>query len=122
MTDQHMDRLIGGLLRAGVILAAAVTLAGGVWHLAQAGTAMPGYRIFRGEPAELRSVAGVLRGVAAGHSADLIQLGLLLLIATPIARVAFSVYAFAAQGDRTYAIITLIVFGVLAASLAGFQL
>ena len=122
MTDQQMDRLIGGLLRAGVILAAAVTLAGGVWHMVQTGTALPDYRIFRGEPAELRSVGGVLRGVVAGHSADLIQLGLLLLIATPVARVAFSVYAFAAQGDRTYVIITLIVFGVLAASLAGFQL
>ena len=122
MTDESMDRLIGGLLRAGVIVSAAVTLAGGVWHLAQFGSALPNYRIFRGEPAELRSVGGVLKGVAAGHSADLIQLGLLLLIATPVARVAFSVYAFAAQRDQTYVVITLIVLGGLAASLAGFQL
>ena len=62
---------------------------------------------------------GVLRGVGAGRSAALIQLGLLLLIATPIARVALAAVAFATQRDRTYVIITLIVLAVLAASLAG---
>ena len=122
MTDEHIDRLIGGLLRGGVIVSAATALAGGVWHLVQAGSALPHDRIFHGEPAELRSVRGVLHGVAAGHSESLIQLGLLLMIATPIARVAFSVYAFAAQRDRTYMAITLIVLTALAASLAGFQL
>jgi uncharacterized membrane protein len=122
MTDERMDRLIGGLLRGGVILSAVVTLAGGIWHLIQSGGAVPQDRIFHGEPADLRSVGGVLRGVAAGHSPSLIQLGLLLLIATPVARVAFSVYAFAAEGDRTYVIITLIVLAALAGSLAGLQL
>ena len=122
MTDQKMDGLIGGLLRAGVIISAAVVLAGGAWHLAQFGSALPYYRIFHGEPTELRSVGGVLRGLAAGNSADLIQLGLVLLIATPIARVAFSVYAFAAQRDRTYVVITVIVLAALAASLSGFPM
>jgi uncharacterized membrane protein len=119
MTDDRMDRLIGGLLRAGVIVAALVTLAGGIWHLAQFGSAIADYHVFRGEPAGLRSVGGVFRGLAAGHSANLIQLGLLILIGTPIARVAFSVYAFAAQRDRTYVVITLVVLAALAASLAG---
>uniref|UniRef100_Q01NC3 DUF1634 domain-containing protein n=1 Tax=Solibacter usitatus (strain Ellin6076) TaxID=234267 RepID=Q01NC3_SOLUE len=117
-----MDRLIGGLLRGGVILSAAVTLAGGAWHFVQAGSLVPHDRVFRGEPAELRSVGGVLHGVAAGHAETLIQLGLLILIGTPIARVAFSVYAFAAEGDRTYVMITLIVLAALAASLAGLRL
>ncbi len=122
MTDEQMDRRIGGLLRGGVIASAATVVAGGVWHLVQAGDAAPHDRIFHGEPAELRSVGGVLHGVAAGHSESLIQLGLLLMIATPIVRVAFSVYAFAAEGDRTYVGITLIVLAALALSLAGFQL
>src|SRR6185369_6760438 len=82
LTDERMDRWIGGLLRGGVVLAAVVALAGGFWHVSQAGTGAPELRVFRGEPGELRSVAGVLRGVGAGHSASLIQLGLLLLIAT----------------------------------------
>ena len=121
MTDERMDRVIGGLLRTGVTLAAAVTLAGGGWHLAQCGNQMPDYRVFRGEPTELRSLAGVLRGIAQGHSADLIQLGLLLLIATPVARVAFCAVAFAAQRDRVYVAITLLVLGILTASLAGIR-
>jgi len=82
MTGEQMNRTIGILLRAGVAIASAVVLAGGVWHVVQAGGRLPNYRIFRGEPAELRSVAGVARGAAQCHSADLIQLGLLLLIAT----------------------------------------
>ena len=117
-----MEQLIGGVLRAGVIAAAAVTLAGGIWHLAQSGNAAPDYHIFRGEPAELRSLRGVLRGIAQGHSESLIQLGLLLLIATPVARVAFSVAAFALPRDRLYTAITLVVLAVLLASLAGLHL
>ena len=49
----------------------------------------------------------------------LIQTGLLVLIATPVARVAFSAFAFAAQGDRAYVVITLVVLAVLGFSLLG---
>jgi uncharacterized membrane protein len=119
MTDERMDRIIGNLLRAGVTLAAAVLLAGEIWHMVQTGSGLPNYKVFRGEPSELRSAAGVLRGVSQGHSADLIQLGLLLLIATPVARVAFSVWAFAAQRDKAYVVITLIVLAALVLSLTG---
>jgi uncharacterized membrane protein len=52
------------------------------------------------------------------HSRGLIQLGLLLLIATPVARVAFSVLAFAEQRDWLYVSITLVVLAVLVYSLA----
>jgi len=117
-----MDRWIGALLRAGVILSAAVAFAGGLWHAMQGGARFPDLRIFHGEPAELRSVTGVLRGVAAGDSIALMQLGLLLLIATPVARVALAMVAFATQRDRTYVAIALIVLAVLAASLAGIRL
>jgi len=119
LTDQRMDQWIGALLRAGVLLAAAVALAGGIWHLAQDGPVLPQYRIFRGEPAEMRSLSGVVRGIGGGHAADLIQLGLLLLIATPVARVLLCAILFAVQRDRTYVVITLIVLSILAASMAG---
>jgi uncharacterized membrane protein len=49
----------------------------------------------------------------------LIQLGLLLLIATPVARVAFSVAVFAMQRDRLYVVVALIVLAVLMYSLTG---
>ncbi|HXU49289.1 MAG TPA: DUF1634 domain-containing protein, partial [Candidatus Binatia bacterium] len=49
----------------------------------------------------------------------LIQLGLLLLIATPVARVIFSVFAFLYERDWKYVFFTLIVLGLLIFSLFG---
>jgi uncharacterized membrane protein len=51
--------------------------------------------------------------------ASVIQLGLLLLIATPVARVAMSLVAFILQRDRVYVVVTLIVLAVLIFSLTG---
>jgi uncharacterized membrane protein len=118
--DERLDRAIGVVLRVGVIAAASVVLGGGVWYLARSGTMVPNYRAFHGEPQSLSSVAGVWKGVAGMQPRTVIQLGLLLLIATPIARVGLSVFAFAAQRDRTYVAITLIVLAVLICSLTGF--
>jgi uncharacterized membrane protein len=112
-----VDEIIGNLLRAGVILAAAVVLLGGVLYLAQHSSALPDYRVFRGEPADLRGVPGIVKDARALDGRGLIQLGLLVLLATPIARVAFSVLAFALQRDRTYVVVTLIVLAVLLYSL-----
>jgi uncharacterized membrane protein len=116
-TDQRVDAIIGTLLRVGVILAAAVVLSGGGLYLAQHGSTVPDYRVFHGEPAYLRGVSGIVKAARALDGRGLIQLGLLLLLATPIARVAFSVVAFTLQRDRTYVVVTLIVLAVLLYSL-----
>jgi uncharacterized membrane protein len=117
--DQYVDELIGNLLRVGVTLAAAVVLFGGTVYLFRHGLAAPHYQVFVGEPADLRSVSGIVRDALAFRGRGLIQLGLLLLIATPVARVAFSVAAFAMQRDRLYAVVALIVLAVLMYSLMG---
>jgi uncharacterized membrane protein len=117
-TDEQVDRWIGGLLRVGVVLAACVVLCAGIWYLVTVGGHGPGYHVFRGEPTQLRTVSGIVKSASAGHPESWIQLGLLLLIATPVARVAFSVFAFGAQRDWTYVTITLIVLGILLYSLS----
>jgi uncharacterized membrane protein len=119
MTDRQVDRIIGALLRYGVLLSAAVVAAGGIWYLIQYGTSPPGYHVFRGEPEYLRHLRGIVSGIPGFHCRRMIQLGLVLVIATPVARVAFSVVAFVLQQDRTYVAITLIVLGVLLFSLMG---
>ncbi|MGA2131535.1 MAG: DUF1634 domain-containing protein [Bryobacteraceae bacterium] len=119
LSDQQVDEIIGALLRYGVMLSAAVVFAGGVWYLAQYGGTAPSYHVFRGEPEYLRHWRGVVSGIPGFHCRRMIQLGLLLLIATPVARVAFSVVAFALQRDRAYVVITLIVLTVLLLSLTG---
>ncbi len=117
-TDQHMDKLMGLLLRSGVILAACIVLVGGMIYLAQFPRPSD-YRVFQGEPANLRTIPGIFGEAVALHGRGLIQLGLLVLIATPISRVAFSVLAFASQRDWKYVFFTVIVLGVLLYSLLG---
>ena len=113
LTAQQMDIIVGNLLRAGVALSAAVVFVGGVIFLVRHGAETPHYNIFRGEPADLRTLSGILHDALTFRAAGIIQLGLVLLIATPVARVAFLVYAFARQGDRLYAMIASIVLALL---------
>ncbi|MBV9608750.1 MAG: DUF1634 domain-containing protein, partial [Acidobacteria bacterium] len=94
-----------------------VVFAGGIAFLVRYGNGHPDYHSFRGEPSDLRSVEAIVRDTAALSSRGIIQFGLLLLILTPIARVVFSVVAFALEHDRMYVVITLIVLGVLMYSL-----
>ncbi len=117
-TDQRVETIIANLLRAGVILAASVVTLGGVIFLVRHGREAPHYSVFAGEPAELRSMRGIV-GAISFHGRDIIQLGLLILIATPVARVAFSVVAFALGRDRLYVGITLVVLAILVFSLTG---
>jgi len=121
-TDQRVEEWISDLLRVGVTLAAAVVLFGTCDYLVRHGRALPEYHIFKGEPTDLRTLAGIMHDVWAFKGRGLIQLGLLLLIATPVARVAFAVVAFAIQRDRLYVVVTLIVLAVLTYSLVGGQL
>lgn len=116
--DEATDRAIGLLLRIGVTVAASVVLLGGILFLLSPGPA-PDYRVFRGEPSAMQHVSGIVQEALRFHSGGVIQFGLLLLMATPVARVMFSVWAFARQRDWLYVCVTLIVLGLLLASLFG---
>lgn len=111
MTDRRMEDVIANLLRAGVVLAAALVFAGGAWYVAVSGRGIPDYGKFHPD----------VRGLAALPTLDwpqkLIEFGLLVLIATPVARVAFSLAAFAAERDRMYVWFTLAVLAVLVYSI-----
>jgi uncharacterized membrane protein len=117
--DKRMDELMGLLLRSGVILAASVVFIGGAIYLARHAFPAIDYRVFQSEPRSLRTISGIFNEASAFHGRGLIQLGLLILIATPIARVTFSVFAFFYQRDWKYVVFTLIVLGLLLYSLLG---
>jgi uncharacterized membrane protein len=118
-TDQKTEEIIGTLLRAGVTLAASVVLAGGLLYLVRHGGEPADYKVFRGEPTDLRQVGSIVRDAVTRRSRGIIQLGILLLIATPIARVVFAVFAFAKERDKMYVVFTLIVLAILMYSLIG---
>jgi len=118
-TDQVVEEWIGNLLRAGVSLAAAVVLFGACVYLARHGHETPQYHVFVGVPGALRNISGIMEYALAFKARAIIQFGLLLLIATPVARVAFSVVAFAIERDWLYVAVALIVLAVLTYSLMG---
>jgi uncharacterized membrane protein len=119
-TDQKIEDIIGNLLRVGVGMAAAVVFAGAAIYLVRHGTGHANYRVFHGQPSDLRSLRGIIHAALSLRARGIMQLGLVLLIATPVARVAFSVVAFAVEGDRMYVVFTLIVLAILSFSLAGY--
>lgn len=116
-TDERFDILLAQVLRAGVVLSAVVITVGGLVFLARHGLERPSYEVFHGEPSALRSIHGIVSEAVRLSGRGIIQCGLLLLVATPIARVVFSVVGFVRQRDWLYVSITLIVLALLAHSL-----
>jgi uncharacterized membrane protein len=119
LMNLETEIIIGNILRAGVISAAAVVSVGGIIYLFRHGQTQMDYSVFRRQPPEFSAVDGIIRQVFSGSGRGMIQLGLLVLIATPIVRVAFSVFAFARQRDRLYVAVTLAVLAILVYSLMG---
>jgi uncharacterized membrane protein len=118
-TDQRVEAMVGKLLRAGVMLSASVVLLGGIIFLVTHGLERANYRVFVGEPSDLRTLRGIIQRMLHFRGRGIIQFGLLLLIATPIARVAFSIFGFAEEKDRLYMVFTVIVLLILLYSLLG---
>ena len=118
-SDRQIEEIVGGLLQIGVSLSAFVVLVGGGIYLARHAFAVADYRRFQGEPLDFRTVKGVLHAVRDLRGKGIIQLGLMLLIATPVARVAFSIWGFAAERDKMYIAFTAIVLSILLYSLLG---
>jgi uncharacterized membrane protein len=107
MTDERFDSMIASLLRTGVALSAGLAFAGGLWFLEVSGRGIAHYGRFT---ADVRGLGALAR--LPGPQA-LIFAGLLVLIATPVARVVFSLVAFALQRDRVYIVCTTLVLAVL---------
>lgn len=100
---------MGNLLRYGVLLAAIVVLAGACIYLWQHGAESPRYSTFSGEPKRLIEIEGIFHTALQGKGRSVIQLGLLILIATPVARITFSIIGFIGKKDILYTMITFIV-------------
>jgi len=110
--DRMMETVMGRLLQVGVLLASLVMLVGGILYV-RLHHSIPDYKVFQSGPQSLRHVGGVIKGVAAADPDAVIQLAVLLLIATPVARVAFALVAFGIERDKLYMAISAIVLAVL---------
>jgi uncharacterized membrane protein len=111
-TDNRLELAMGQLLRAGVTMAAAVVLIGGILYLRSAPAGTPDYTQFHGAPA-FESVHAIVAGALRFNPQSIIALGILLLIATPICRVLMGAIGFLAERDRLYAAISTVVLAIL---------
>jgi uncharacterized membrane protein len=111
--DRRMEVIMGRLLQVGVLLASFVMIAGGLLYMHAHSGETPNYRVFASEPQKLRHFSGVFEGIKTGDPAALIQLAVLLLIATPVARVVFALIAFLIERDKLFVLISSIVLAVL---------
>jgi uncharacterized membrane protein len=111
--DAGIELRMGRLLQWGVLTAGLAMLVGGALYLGRHGQEMPDYRNFHGVLPEFKTVSGIVRGVVALRGRAIIQLGVLLMIATPVLRVAFAVVAFALERDWLYTAVSATVLAIL---------
>jgi uncharacterized membrane protein len=119
--DLALEIVLGKLLRSGVLVAAAIVAAGGAFLLITRGSWVPDFTAFHNIGSPLRTVPGILREALALRADGIVQTGLLVLIATPVLRVVFSLFGFAGQKDWLYVALTLVVLSVLAVGLVGWR-
>ncbi|MFX1703587.1 DUF1634 domain-containing protein [Chitinophaga sp. CC14] len=117
--DKDIQQLIGKQLRIGVIVSSIIVFVGGVIYLVRHGHEQPSYGDFTGVREGLTNLPGIWQGVIENKGMNIIQLGIVLLIATPIIRIAFSVIAFLIEKDYLYVGITLLVLGIILFSMLG---
>ena len=115
--DTDMQVIIGWILRAGVIISMLIVVTGGILFVIRHGNSIPNYRVFNKVPYFIHNTDGIINGVLNFKGQAIIQLGILLLIATPIIRVAFSAIGFIMEKDYLYTLITLIVLCIILASM-----
>jgi uncharacterized membrane protein len=118
-TEQKAEFISAIVVRLLVFTAALLVLSGGMVYLLQCGRMTLNYHLFQIGLSELRSPNGILKSALKFDVKGVIQLGILLLIAIPILRVAVFALTFILQKDWLYFAVTLIVFGILMFSLLG---
>jgi uncharacterized membrane protein len=117
LKDKDMQVIIGWILRGGVLVSMVLVFIGGVFFVYRHGHSIPDYKTFKGVPVFIHDFGGIINGVITLKGQAIIQLGIILLIATPVVRVAFSAVGFLLEKDYLYTFITVIVLLIILASM-----
>jgi uncharacterized membrane protein len=116
----QVELLISHVLRFGVVISLLVVVVGTAvsfsHHPAYFSSTAEMHRLSGDKAVFPHTLGDVLRQAARGEGAAIVMVGLVLLIATPVLRVAISIFAFAFQRDRIFVVITSIVLILLLVS------
>ena len=120
LTDSSIQSLIGYILRIGVLLSSGIVLFGGLIYLFRHGHSIADYTVFHDESARYADISKLLPAALSLHGRDIMQLGLIVLIATPIARVLFSALGFFLEKDYLYIGICMLVLAIITFSMLNY--
>lgn len=116
---RSLENGLARVLTTLTLASAAVLLVGLAMQLIAAAGSVWMLEPFARRQAEDLSPGAILRGAASGDGRAVLHLGLLLLIATPVARVAFTLVVFALRRDWLFTVITGVVLTTLALAISG---
>jgi uncharacterized membrane protein len=111
--DHSLEQFIGRVLQVGLLVAASTVAVGGILILAHDGSGVPDFSRFSEPGSRFRALSPIVMAAAHGDAGAIVMAGILVLIATPILRVAFMLGAFARQRDRLYVALSAIVLCIL---------
>jgi uncharacterized membrane protein len=117
ISDARVERLVSLVLRGGVLIAACVATIGTAVYLTHHAAQPVDYRQFVGVPVAVRSIGAIIAGLGTFQGQAIMAFGLLLLVATPISRVALLVVTFLLERDRLYVAVSTFVLAVLLVSI-----
>ncbi|HEX7692643.1 MAG TPA: DUF1634 domain-containing protein [Sediminibacterium sp.] len=117
LRDRDVERIMGNLLRYGVLASSMIVFTGAVVYLAQHAQDAPHYTHFEGEPSGLKTLGDTWRSAWQGNGLAIIQAGLFVLIATPVARIIFSIISYLLEKDYLYLLITGTVLAIILCNL-----
>ena len=115
-TDVDLNRSVGNLLRLGIVLAVTTSIIGFV-KLFLEGFKMPRKYTMLNMGTSSEKVWGHFwETLCKGEGMAIIQLGILMLIFTPLMRIIFALIGYLKEKDYTYVIISSIVLAIMAIS------
>jgi uncharacterized membrane protein len=115
--DTDIQSLIGKVLRGGMIVSMSIVFFGGILFMYRHGHSIPDYKTFKGIPTFLQTPGSLINAALIFKGQAIIQLGIILLIATPILRVVFSTIGFVLEKDYLYVCISLLVLAIIFTSM-----
>jgi uncharacterized membrane protein len=116
LNDFDIEATMGRLLRIGVVAAAFVVTCGALLFLLHHGSDLADHHNFSGEPASLTHPVHIVTHAFDWQSDSIIQLGILLLILTPVARIIFAIVGFFLEKDYLYVVIGIIILSIIMTS------